>query len=789
MEENEINDKDSNDLEEEENNHSENNFENNNFYQDFINDEENYYENKKIKEEQKRKNEIRGFYFSILELLTKKQYKKILELFVSKEEEKEEEKENDERKTTYQTEWIFPYLHIISIERVIQNKVNKYNKSININVFKRYLEKENKILNQWLQLINELIINHKRKKEDIQCFLEFTIEFILSKCLFLSKYCIYHQNIKEAIYFLSLGIYLINHTYNFIKSPRTFCISGELLIYLTSILIADNKYESAKNLINFSIKLLYLGLEIIVFSNSEQLSYTFFDILSQEKQIIEPIVRIIFLISISFYHLGVSYENQGNNYNAFFAYKQSKFFLSIIKDIDEEIFTFYEFIINVENRQQMRNRLIFFYKKSFKKEKLIEEEKPKIKVYNAFIRNKEKKEKKFLNLEEYISNMNLIEADNEDPHLFDKVDKVFKPNVNMATKQIHLLDYLMSDDFKNIINNMKKIRINKLDYETMHIIQRQIINIKNNQREKLSKLYKKKLNNKSEDKTNNSKNLLNKRIKTASSSKTFNSGKKTRVSSGYKNSQTIFTDTNKSESFFFLNSRPSTAQNDRLKRHKKHKSKYHFINNLPKRSLTMNNVNNDIILDFDNQKKQSLLFSYRCDKNNSKNSIPKYSYDKFLFKKSFIKKQKNLEKQYDNELDFQKKFLRCKEKEKTKPPPFNLKQVQTECEKFYFSTFDKEMMKIKEKKFIVGADYLKNIVRRKFNSINDNNTIKDLRQNKKFIQLFNNNNNKEDDVKNIDDNNYKYINTLMREIDFINKKEKTLIKNYRKKKNLSLQIN
>jgi hypothetical protein len=122
--------------------------------------------------------------------------------------------------------------------------------------------------------------------------------------------------------------------------------------------------------------------------------------------------------------------------------------------MDEEIFTFYEFIINLENRLLIRNRLIFFYKKSFKQEKLIYEEKPKIKVYNSFIINKEKKTKKFLNLEEYISNMKLIDADNEDPHLFDKVDKVFKPNVNMATKQIHLLDYLMSDDFKNIINNM-----------------------------------------------------------------------------------------------------------------------------------------------------------------------------------------------------------------------------------------------------------------------------------------------------------------------------------------------
>ena len=105
--------------------------------------------------------------------------------------------------------------------------------------------------------------------------------------------------------------------------------------------------------------------------------------------------------------------------------------------------------------------------------------------------------------------MKLIDVDNEDPTLFDKIDKKFKTNVNIATKQIHLLDYLMSDEFKKIIKNMKKIRINKLDYETINIIQRQIINIKNNQREKLSKQYKNKLNNKS----NNNKSPHHKKMK------------------------------------------------------------------------------------------------------------------------------------------------------------------------------------------------------------------------------------------------------------------------------------
>ena len=779
MVENEYNEKSNNF---EKNNQSEDNIdEKHNYYQDLQNNEENFYENRKIKEEKKRKNEIRLFYYSVLEFFRKKQYKKILDLFKTKDE--ESEKEEGEKKIIYQNEWIFPYLHLICIERVIQKKFEKNNKSSKMISIKKYIDMETIIINKWLLLINELNKENKKKNEDIRCFLEFTVGFILVKCIYMSKYCIYQENIKEAIYFLSLGIYLINRTYNCFKSPISFSISAELLIYLTSILIADSKYETAKNLIDFSIKLLYISLETIFFCNPEQLSFTMLNILSQEQQNIEITIKLIFYISISFYHLGVCYENQGNYNPSFYAYKQAKFFLSLIKDFSEDFYTLYDFIINVENRQLLRNRLILFFKKNAKKEKLIEEEKPKVKLYNAFTINKELKEQKFLKLEEYISNMNLIDVDNEDPHLFDKVDKVFKTNVNIATKQIHLLDYLMSDEFKDIINNMRKIKINKLDYETIHIIQRQIINIKNNEREKLSKKYKNKVYNQLTNKIRNIKRVNGKTINTISSSKTFNSGKKTRASSGYKNSETLLTEINKSEYIYNLKSRPATAKNDKLKNYK---SKYFLSNILPKRSLTINTISYEQNLELNIPKKDSILLSYRYNKKNIINKIPKYSYDKFLFNKSFMRKKKDLEKQYNNELNFQKKFLKCKEKEISKPPPFSLKHVQTDCEKFYASTFDKEVMKIREKKFNFGNDFIKDLVRKKMKSIyNINKTISGLRKTRKFNQIYNNS--KEESGKAIEENNYKYINNLMRDIEYIDNKKKYLVKNYRKNKNLKLE--
>jgi hypothetical protein len=378
MEENENNN--NNSKKEEKINDLENNIEDKNiFYQNYQNDAENYYENKKLKEIEARKTEIRLFYYSILELFTKKQYKKIIELFEMKDEElendkenekdkdKEDDSENKENKITYQTEWIFSFLHLVSIERVIKKKVSKNQKKTKMINIKKYLDKENKILNIWFSLINEMIKERKKSKEDIQCFLEFMIEFILTKCANFGKYCIYKENTSEALYFLSIGIYLINHISHFIKSPKTFFLSAQLSIYLTSLLIANNKFDTAKNMINFAIKLLYIALETILFTNSKELSFTIFNILSQEKQNIELIIKIIFHISISLYHLGVCYENQGNSYFSFYAYKQSKFLISIIKDLDEEIYSFYEFILDFETRQLMRNRPILFSIKNIKR--------------------------------------------------------------------------------------------------------------------------------------------------------------------------------------------------------------------------------------------------------------------------------------------------------------------------------------------------------------------------------------------------------------------------------------
>ena len=747
-------------------------------------------------EENNQKDEIKLFYDSLTDLLSKKQYKKILKLFSSKdnneknegEEKKEEEKKEKEEKKINESEWIIPYIEVVSIQKIIEKKIVKYFKSSTIPNFNEYIQKENKIINKWLLFINELIEKNNNNK-NIQSFLEFIITFILQKCVNLSKYCIYQQKIKEAICFLSLGIKLINHTYSFFRSPETFSLCGEIFLFLSCILIGDNNFESAKKIINLSCRFFYICIESILFSNPDCISYTIFNILEQEKKNIDIIHKLIFYLSLSFYHLGICYENLGLPYPSFYSYKNCKFFISVIKDGKEDLNKFYDYIQEIEKRQLLRNRIIIFFEKYVKKEDLIDKESPEKKVeYNTFNSFKEIRMKKFKKLENYISNMKLLDVDNDEPYLFDKINKSFKYNVKMATKQIHLLDYLMSDNFKETIRGMNKIRINKLDKETISLIQKKIISIKNNEREKLSfklKNRKKSNNNsKSAEKVIKDKaRLNNKTIRTTSSAKTYNSDKKTRVSSPYKNSKILVTDINynnsiRTESSFRFNSRPTTAQNDLS-----HKSIWHgyfSVKKMSEKSLMSPNPKNWSDKNTFNKGNKSLfsISTKNVRKKKLKLKIQKYSYDKYLFNKSFMKKRKILDEQYSNELLFQKQLLKSKKHEFLEANTFDLKKVQKECEQFYFRTFENEFMNAKERNNIFGKKT--KIIKKKEKA--NNTFLNSKRIKSKNLKSFINNDKSEYNNETLNKNNIKYIDKLFGDIVYLNQKEKKLEKRYGKSK-------
>ena len=159
-----------------------------------------------------------------------------------------------------------------------------------------------------------------------------------------------------------------------------------------------------------------------------------------------------------------------------------------------------------------------------------------------------------------------------------------------------------------------------------------------------------------------------------------------------------------------------------------------------------------------------------------KYNVPKYYYNKFIFGKSFRKKRNILEKEYSKELKFQKDILQCKHYEIIKPENININEVKKSCEKFYFSTFEKELMNAKESLIFFDKK-----------DIDTNTKIKDKKINNFFLSqktkeiIYNNDlneNKKKNELQNPNKINNEYIDKLFGDIVYLNEQELKIKKKY-----------
>ena len=238
----------------------------------------------------------------------------------------------------------------------------------------------------------------------------------------------------------------------------------------------------------------------------------------------------------------------------------------------------------------------------------------------------------------------------------------------------------MSDEFHNVINRMNKIEINKLNPETKVKIQKNIRNIKNNERMKLELLKK--------EKEENGGNLFSSEIKS-----------KTSFNNIYSN---------------FFHPKEDNILNTNLRKNNRNNTQnitYNQNISLPSIQHSTRNTNskskNNSIIKSSKQSQRKLMKSESPEnekkpiqtfyKKNEK-EIPRYKNDSMLFNKKYCRKKAFLEEQYDKEIKFQKAMLKCKTEEKEKiQDTFNERKVKLDAEEFYHSTLLKKIMEENEK--------------------------------------------------------------------------------------------
>ena len=737
-------------------------------------------------------------YQSLFKLYCQKQFKKLVKSLRLK---------SDRLGKYLLSEWKLLHLRMFTFQTILEEKISNHFSSNKIQHFSKYLRGVNKDINNWIKMIKQLI--EKEDKKFIGSFTEFIITFLLNNCIILGKKYIHTGNIIEAIIAFSLGVRLISYTIFYLSSPDSFYLAGEIFLNLSSFMIAEKNYKTAINLISLSIKMSYLSLELKLSKNFNN-NHILFD-LNGYKREIKNISKIFFHLSISFYQLAICQEHCKDPYNGYFSIKTSKFFL---KFTNFDIFSHYlNFILKIEKRLLIRNRIILFFETSVRKEELEDKILKQKSSFKMMISYEEKKQKKFQKLKNFIEKLKISDIDDDEPDLFNKVgDKQIKPSILKMTKHMKLLNYLMNDEFKDLVDNMDKIEINKLDKETINKISKRIISIKNKEHFKLeNKLrkqfsIKKKLkerknsafleNNEKEEidykiQNNKNKNNMNKsnifKSTTALSLSTSINKKTPRIRSAFNrnqkkiiqrsnrgNTSKVLSFRNTSQKMTFSNvsiySTPSgyLSMFESNISKKKNTSINFFIRN--SRLSSSNNMNLKLNSDLINYK---LILNKKSKVLNSNNKIktPRYNPDKLVLSKGFKKKFSFLENQFNKEINFHKNLLRTKsiQEELEKPKAPNLKEINEKVKKFFYVNYYNELMNAREKQIVFDKKEVtkknKEKTSRRYNSPEPQIFRKLIKRNEAFF-----------DTEEAKDENNKIINRIEKNIMEINYKKAVIKK-------------
>ena len=670
--------------------------------------------------------------------------------------------------------WKFMYIKILSYQEIIQYKIYKYYKEKNLNKINKYFIIFIKYIQEIINNINYInpsinfnnqndfirerrasfLILKKREikkkqkyaleknkiKKVIPEMIETLITHLLNYCYFAARYCIYKKDIYESITFLSLGMRLINKCLLFATSPDTLLSTCHICIILSSLLIIEKNFSTAKNFIIFTLIICYKALDLrLNHDNERNMNYFLYIKLDSNDEIF--LNKIYFLLSIAYYYFGICYENEDNITRAIGLYQQSKYFYNKITEQNQEDSDFDLFLDNIINRLLFREKLVSFIKQEEKNIKIIKEvvKMPKV-LYEKFeIDINKNKEKKYEKVKNFIENLKIKELDCDEPELLNNAKgESFSQKVAIPTKNIHILNYFLSNKFNDYLNENDKFDFYNLSLESRIKIQREIKNIKREELEKYLQIKNKNVKVKVNEEINYNKSKNRIHRNTINNNTFFNNFKSNNnnIFSNKKNNllNKNFSNENiKRNKITFLN---INSSNDIKKEKANEFSRKMSLQNIPIMNL---NINNDL---------GSIQNSLLNKTTNSSYKINSYSFADF-------KTKKNIGKDY---LDFSESPIKINKTKKNllslniSPfsekynTPKNLKTISSNNNIHFHNSLKRNKNKIINKKQFLtellsylGQDKYLNKNTRKNNNFKSNLKIKKMLKSKSQKFTFNKN--------------------------------------------------
>ena len=707
----------------------------------------------------------------------------------------------------YWHSWKIYILKIKAMLKIIKKKIIKYlilhleNIKIkhHICIIKKYF---NLILNELNKFIEEHIdsntINDGEKIKDLLiCY----FEFIYLNAFFNKKL----GNFLESISYLSLVKTLYKKTEFLVTSDRTILHIERCFILLINMLLSNEDYFSANKYLNLLMDIclkhlilstkdlsdgIFIGdkknINKITNKNSNSVLNKYeneFDNGYGDKSTKKVVLNLIFI----YFYKGIYYENTGKIRYAIKCYHQSMWFMNnFFHNSLKELSTLIQNIIN-KSRE-------FIYAINFLEKSIKNYEYRRILTKNQNKNNKFEKEDNNLNI--FFDNSSQIKykrLNNKlsqlDINEIDTVNKFeIKKNIkclnakkregkdkNIFLSNIRLLETYLSEDFRNIIDEMPKINIYDMDYSTREKIQKYLrkIYFEQNQR-KLSKAKKDSLFLTNIKEITPDKQNTNRQIYSEREYFSHNNQKKDFLAINKKY---------KSDSFYKLNTKNKinnilsykniglqSVNSERKKNlFEKKRNKRAFSPKLNKPSFSKEKI--ALIKKTGKIKIKEFIQKYRKMKLYSYNNLNKIGFENkklnHFFNKKYSQKRDFIKKLEDRDLNFQKCILKLKNTPRTALSFYNKEVVKQNAEEsfekimslsFNYPMNWKESLSPIEIKKVMFFDKLEKTM---INSLDKNALVKYKREKnkekvKKYLSFDQSNLSK----KNINDNNQKIINKL-----------------------------
>jgi hypothetical protein len=364
------------------------------------------------------------------------------------------------KKLNYTHNLIFTHFQFRCLFKIIDQKFNKYYRDKNIKGIDNCFELTEKLLETFTNDIERL--PKESQKEQYEYLNYFYLVHLYNNAL-LKKH---NNNIPECLCYLSIADKLIRKTSKDITYPRIWRIIIKIYLFLTSLLISRKDFYSAKNYLNSILQICYKDFVSSIYINQKH-----------EKDNDEKEMHQIFLnMMIAFYQLGCINENTNHLENAETSYEQANYISNYY------LYNRYPEISFLMKNVSTRMRNHYFTFKTISKldiniENFVNPKKKVIKTLSSI--GEEKRMKHYQKIENYVDNIHFSEIDDDHVNLLTEVGKKPKSQkIETMVKNLHLLTYLTSEEFKPTITDFKTMDINKLDLNLKRTIQKKILSIK-----------------------------------------------------------------------------------------------------------------------------------------------------------------------------------------------------------------------------------------------------------------------------------------------------------------------